>query len=117
MDRLKAALAPRTYRVAFRRRLWFVLALALGVSVPVPAEAVPGIDLSEEVVHGWSVRVRARPVRGAAFAARAVSLTHVGSVQLSSRTLLERFPRQRRCTSVRKVPARACDSSVPTPDH
>jgi hypothetical protein len=104
-------------RAARQRRLWFVLVIVLGASAPVAVEATPGIELSEEALHGSRARAHARLVRSDTFVSRAAPTIRVASVRLPRRPMLERSKRPIICSGVRKTPAAVCDSPVTTPDH
>jgi len=106
-----------SFRRALRRhRVWFALMIALGVWLPV-AEAMPGIELSEESLHRTRARTRVRVVRTAPLSSPVASLDRLESMRVTRRPTLERSTRQIVCSDVRKVPPTACDSPAASPDH
>ena len=103
-------------RAARRHRFWSVLVLALGVAVPAAVEAAPGIEFSDEALHGTRVRARVGLIRSDRFVSRVTPTIRVGFAPLRRRALLELAARPI-VFGARKIPATVGDSPSRKPDH
>jgi hypothetical protein len=106
----------RSRHLARRHRLWLILLIVLGFSIPVAAEALPGIESSEDEFHRPRTRLRVSLI-WRTFASRAVPVIPVQSVQLPRPAVLERPTRPMTARGARKIPATVRSSPTTAPDH
>jgi hypothetical protein len=95
--------------------LAFFLAGILGVAAPVAAEALPGLESSEEALHDSGAR--RRPMRRQMAMPRLAGPVQVVSVRLARRATRERPTRPSGFGHVRKAPALASDPPSAAPEH
>jgi hypothetical protein len=95
--------------------LAFFLAVILGVAAPVAAEALPGLESSEEALHDSGAR--RRPMRRQMAMPRRAGPVQVVSVRPSRRATRERATRPPGSGHVRKAPALTSDPPSAAPEH
>ena len=100
------------------RKVWLVLLIILGFSLPIAVEAMPGGggESSEDTHHGSRMRSRERVI-SRALAWPAVHVIRLAPVQLPGRVLLERSTRPMTSRSARQIPPLAASSPAGTLDH
>lgn len=99
-----------------QRKVWLVLLIILGFSLPIGVEAMPGGESPEDTHHGSRMRSREQLV-ARALAWPAIPVIRVASVQLPRRALLERSIRPMTAQGARKIPPPAASSPAGTADH
>jgi len=99
-----------------QRRLWLVLLIVLGVSLPVAVAAMPGLESSEDAHHGSRSRSHARLVWRTPLS-RAIAVISVASVRLPRPAPPERSARPMPGTAARKIPPSAASSPAAASDH
>lgn len=107
----------RRHRSVRRLILTFIVSLGLGVSGPITAEGMAGIEAAGEEFQEAEGRARTKRVRRHTSATGPRLSAGAPSVQASRPVRPERFARPEPGRRVRKIPSVVSDSSAESPDH